>query len=89
VQLSDDPTTDGLDHLGNVGIDGRLDFDKPRLEPLAWVIHLDAIEREEVMRTLRGDEHDLWALGCYVASGPFASGSMNRNEEGRVRYGNR
>jgi hypothetical protein len=55
MQLSDDPTTGDLDDLGDVSIGGRLDFDKPRLEPLAWAIHIDAIEREEVMRTLRGD----------------------------------
>jgi hypothetical protein len=53
VQLSDDLTTHDLDHLGNVGIGGRLDRDKPRLKPFAWAIHIEALEEEEVMRTLR------------------------------------
>jgi hypothetical protein len=44
AQLADDPTTDLLDYVCNVGIAGWIDLDKTQLEALVSAIKKDALD---------------------------------------------
>ena len=48
AQLTDDPVANLLEDLGNVGIAGRLDFDKARLEVRFGTIEVDALKEDNM-----------------------------------------
>jgi hypothetical protein len=48
AELPDDPPTDLLDHLGHIGIAGRLDLEKAGFAPLIWASEIDPLQKQEV-----------------------------------------